>query len=73
LREQVEQSLYHVGYGNIEASAIARRLSTPDGEDELMSRTELAARLKHHTRFVSRLNQGPYRRLSCLVTPLKKH
>lgn len=59
LREQVEQSLYHVGYGNIEASAIARRLSTPDGEDELMSRTELAARLKHHTRFGEQIEPRP--------------
>ncbi|HHW4682111.1 MAG TPA: DUF1631 domain-containing protein [Xylella sp.] len=50
LSEHIEHALRHVGYHNEEASAIARRLSTPGGEDEWISRTELAARLKRHTK-----------------------
>ncbi|MNU94312.1 hypothetical protein D3C71_842900 [compost metagenome] len=48
--EEIEQSLLQVGYHQDEAAAIARRLSTPGGEDSLVSRTELAARLKARSR-----------------------
>ena len=48
--EEVEQALLQVGYHQDEAAAIARRLSTPGGEDALVSRTELAARLKARSR-----------------------
>ncbi len=50
LRAQLEEALLQVGYHAEEGSAIARRLSTPGGEDELTSRTELAARLKARSR-----------------------
>ena len=46
----LEQALGQVGYHGDEAGAIARRLSTPGGEDEITSRTELTARLKARTR-----------------------
>lgn len=47
---QIEEALLQVGYHEDEAGAIARRLSTPGGEDEITSRTELAARLKARAR-----------------------
>lgn len=50
LGTQVEEALLQVGYHRDEAGAIARRLSTPGGEDEATSRTELAAKLKARTR-----------------------
>jgi len=50
LQGQIEESLLQVGYHADEAGAIARRLSTPGGEDEITSRTELAARLKARAR-----------------------
>ncbi|TQT94684.1 DUF1631 family protein, partial [Xanthomonas perforans] len=46
LGTDVETALLQVGYHHDEAAAIARRLSTPGGEDEVTSRTELAAKLK---------------------------
>ncbi|WP_449467614.1 DUF1631 domain-containing protein [Stenotrophomonas humi] len=48
--EEVEHALLQVGYHQDEAAAISRRLSTPGGEDTLVSRTELAARLKARSR-----------------------
>ncbi|WP_269792058.1 DUF1631 domain-containing protein [Stenotrophomonas sp. Iso1] len=48
--EEIEQALLQVGYHQDEAAAISRRLSTPGGEDTLVSRTELAARLKARAR-----------------------
>ncbi|MCD9088021.1 DUF1631 domain-containing protein [Stenotrophomonas sp. SY1] len=48
--EDIEQSLLQVGYHRDEAGAIARRLSTPGGEDDILSRTELAAKLKARAR-----------------------
>ena len=48
--QALEQALSQVGYHGDEAGAIARRLSTPGGEDEITSRTELTARLKARTR-----------------------
>lgn len=48
--EEIEQSLLQVGYHQDEAAAISRRLSTPGGEDEITSRTELTAKLKARSR-----------------------
>ncbi|SON84961.1 conserved hypothetical protein [Xanthomonas citri pv. fuscans] len=50
LGTEVETALLQVGYHHDEAAAIARRLSTPGGEDEVTSRTELAAKLKARAR-----------------------
>ncbi|OUL15107.1 thymidine phosphorylase [bacterium AM6] len=47
---RVESALLQVGYHAEEAAAVARRLSTPGGEDESTSRTELSARLKARAR-----------------------
>ncbi|MCC7635650.1 DUF1631 domain-containing protein [Stenotrophomonas rhizophila] len=47
---QVETALLQVGYHQDEAAAIARRLSTPGGEDDSSSRTELTARIRARTR-----------------------
>lgn len=50
LGEQVESALLQVGYHQDEAAAIARRLSTPGGEDDSSSRTELTARIRARAR-----------------------
>ncbi|KER84930.1 DUF1631 domain-containing protein [Xanthomonas arboricola] len=50
LGTEIETALLQVGYHHDEAAAIARRLSTPGGEDETTSRTELATKLKARTR-----------------------
>jgi hypothetical protein len=50
LTSKIEAALVQVGYHGDEASAIARRLSSADGEDETTSRTELTARLKARAR-----------------------
>ena len=50
LTSQIENALVQVGYHGDEASAIARRLSSADSEDEATSRTELTARLKARAR-----------------------
>ena len=50
LTSKVEAALVQVGYHGDEASAIARRLSSADGEDETTSRTELTARLRARAR-----------------------
>lgn len=50
LGQQVEAALLQVGYHQDEAAAISRRLSTPGGEDESSSRTELTARLRARSR-----------------------
>ena len=50
LTPRIESALVQVGYHPDEASAIARRLSSADGEDEITSRTELTARLKARAR-----------------------
>lgn len=49
LGARIEQALAQVGYHGEEAGAIARRLSTPGGDDAITSRTELAAKLKART------------------------
>ncbi|HYG07202.1 MAG TPA: DUF1631 domain-containing protein [Stenotrophomonas sp.] len=50
LGSDVENALLQVGYHRDEAGAIARRLSTPGGEDDVTSRTELTAKLKARSR-----------------------
>lgn len=50
LTPKIESALVQVGYHADEASAIARRLSSAEGEDETTSRTELTARLKARAR-----------------------
>ncbi|UKE47842.1 DUF1631 domain-containing protein [Xanthomonas cerealis] len=50
LADEVRSALLQVGYHQDEAEAIARRLSTPGGDDALTSRTELSVRLKARTR-----------------------
>ena len=50
LTARVEAALVQVGYHGDEASAIARRLSGADDEDDATSRTELTARLKARAR-----------------------
>ena len=56
--EVLEQALGHVGYHFDEAGAIARRLSTPGGEDDSTSRTELTARLQARARLGEQGNTG---------------
>lgn len=50
LTPKIEAALVQVGYHSDEASAIARRLSGTDDEDDAASRTELTARLKARAR-----------------------
>lgn len=50
LAAEVEAALVQVGYHAEEAAAVARRLATPGGEDDITSRTELSARLKARVR-----------------------
>ena len=50
LGTSIEEALLQVGYHGDEAHAIARRLSSPGGEDDSSSRTELTARLKSRAR-----------------------
>lgn len=55
----VETALLQVGYHQDEAAAIARRLSTPGGEDEMTSRTELTAKLRARTRLGGQGDNAP--------------
>ncbi|WP_435012275.1 DUF1631 domain-containing protein [Xanthomonas arboricola] len=59
LGTEIETALLQVGYHHDEAAAIARRLSTPGGEDETTSRTELATRLKARTRLGDQGDSAP--------------
>ncbi|MBB3844499.1 DUF1631 domain-containing protein [Xanthomonas arboricola] len=59
LGTEIETALLQVGYHHDEAAAIARRLSTPGGEDEMTSRTELASRLKARTRLGDQGDSAP--------------
>ncbi|PPU04543.1 DUF1631 domain-containing protein [Xanthomonas arboricola] len=59
LGSEIETALLQVGYHHDEAAAIARRLSTPGGEDEMTSRTELAARLKARSRLGDQGDSAP--------------
>ncbi len=64
---QVEAALLQVGYHHDEAAAIARRLSTPGGEDDASSRTELTARLRARTRLGEQAEAGDPRRVAPLA------
>ncbi|CAD2248818.1 DUF1631 domain-containing protein [Xanthomonas arboricola] len=59
LGTETETALLQVGYHHDEAAAIARRLSTPGGEDEMTSRTELATKLKARTRLGDQGDSAP--------------
>lgn len=50
LPRRIEKALLQVGYHDEEAQAIARRLSSADGEDDGTSKTELTAKLKARAR-----------------------
>ncbi|WP_411852008.1 DUF1631 domain-containing protein [Stenotrophomonas sp. LGBM10] len=67
LGEQVEAALLQVGYHQDEAAAIARRLSTPGGEDDSTSRTELTARLKARTRLGEQADSADPRKVAPLA------
>lgn len=62
LGQQVEAALLQVGYHQDEASAIARRLSTPGGEDDASSRTELTARIRARSRLGEQADTAEHRR-----------
>ena len=62
LGQQVEAALLQVGYHQDEASAIARRLSTPGGEDDTSSRTELTARIRARSRLGEQADGAEHRR-----------
>ncbi|PPV09013.1 hypothetical protein XBLMG947_0661 [Xanthomonas bromi] len=72
LGTDVETALLQVGYHHDEAAAIARRLSTPGGEDEVTSRTELAARLKARTRLGDQGDSAPRKPAATQRTPAEE-
>ncbi|MEN5367073.1 DUF1631 domain-containing protein [Stenotrophomonas sp. TWI273] len=67
LGQQVESALLQVGYHQDEAAAIARRLSTPGGEDDSSSRTELTARLRARTRLGEQADASDPRKVAPLA------
>lgn len=67
LGSQVEAALLQVGYHQDEAAAIARRLSTPGGEDDSSSRTELTARIRARTRLGEQAEGGDARKVAPLA------
>ena len=64
---ELEAAVLQIGCHQDEAHAIARRLSTPGGEDDSSSRTELTARLKTRTRLGEQANGHDTRRLAPLA------
>lgn len=64
---QVETALTQVGYHQDEAAAIARRLSTPGGEDDSSSRTELTARIRARTRLGEQAEGNEARKVAPLA------
>ncbi len=73
LGQQVEAALLQVGYHQDEAAAISRRLSTPGGEDDSSSRTELTARIRARTRLGDQSEGGETRRAAPLArTPTEE-
>ncbi|RBJ40158.1 DUF1631 domain-containing protein, partial [Xanthomonas oryzae pv. oryzae] len=72
LGTDVETALLQVGYHHDEAAAIARRLSTPGGEDEVTSRTELAAKLKARTRLGDQGDSAPRKAAATPRTPAEE-
>ena len=67
LGASIEEALLQVGYHGDEAQAISRRLSSPGGEDDTSSRTELTARLKSRARLGGAGEGSEPRRQSPLV------
>ncbi|ROQ45859.1 uncharacterized protein DUF1631 [Stenotrophomonas maltophilia] len=67
LFDEVEAAVLQIGCHHDEARAIARRLSTPGGEDDSTSRTELTARLKARTRLGEQAEAHDTRRLAPLA------
>ena len=67
LGSQVETALAQVGYHADEAAAIARRLSTPGGEDDSSSRTELTARIRARTRLGEQAEGSETRKVAPLA------
>ncbi|MCS4278501.1 DUF1631 domain-containing protein [Stenotrophomonas rhizophila] len=67
LGNEVESALLQVGYHQDEAAAIARRLSTPGGEDDSSSRTELTARLRARTRLGEQADASDPRKVAPLA------
>lgn len=67
LGNEVEAALLQVGYHQDEAAAIARRLSTPGGEDDSSSRTELTARLRARPRLGEQADAGDPRKVAPLA------
>ncbi|KQQ80181.1 thymidine phosphorylase [Xanthomonas sp. Leaf131] len=72
LGTDVETALLQVGYHQDEAAAIARRLSTPGGEDELTSRTELTAKLKARTRLGDQGDNTPRKEAATPRSPAEE-
>ncbi|AKM26326.1 DUF1631 family protein [Xanthomonas citri pv. citri] len=72
LGTEVETALLQVGYHHDEAAAIARRLSTPGGEDEVTSRTELAAKLKARARLGDQGDSAPRKQAATPRTPAEE-
>lgn len=64
---EIEAAVVQIGCHHDEARAIARRLSTPGGEDDSTSRTELTARLKARTRLGEHAEAHDTRRLAPLA------
>lgn len=64
---ELEAAVLQIGCHQDEAHAIARRLSTPGGEDDSSSRTELTARLKTRTRLGEQAHGDDTRRLAPLA------
>ncbi|XHH29009.1 DUF1631 domain-containing protein [Xanthomonas euroxanthea] len=72
LGTEIDTALLQVGYHHDEAAAIARRLSTPGGEDEMTSRTELTARLKTRTRLGDQGDSAPRRDIATARSPAEE-
>lgn len=62
----IEAAILQIGCHQDEARAIARRLSTPGGQDDSTSRTELTARLKARSRLGEHSEAGDTRQLAPL-------
>lgn len=67
LQADIEAAVLQIGCHHDEARAIARRLSTPGGEDDSTSRTELTARLKARTRLGEQADADDARRIAPLA------
>lgn len=68
----VQTALLQIGYHQDEAAAIARRLSTPGGEDEMTSRTELTAKLRARTRLGDQGDNAPRKDIATPRSPAEE-